>query len=85
MAEILPLGSHTKAIRTVSDKTPGDIGSQKQLVMKQSFLKVSGGDNKDHQADVTDKKIACLIAFISSEHVTKYSILIPRTGAVQKL
>jgi hypothetical protein len=82
MAETLPLGSHTKATCTVSDKIPGDIGSQKPLVMKQSFLKVSDGDNKDHQADATDKNITYLIVFMPSELVTKYSRVIPRTGVV---
>jgi hypothetical protein len=50
--------------------------------MKQSFLKVSDGDNKDHQADATDKNIAYLIVFIPSEFVTIYSRVIPRTGVV---
>jgi hypothetical protein len=58
MAEILLLGFHTKATRTVSDKTPGAIGSQKPLVMKRSFFKVRDGDNRDRQAEVTDEKIA---------------------------
>jgi len=58
MAEILLFGFYSKGTRTVSDKTPGDIGSQKPLVMKRSFLKVSDGDNRDHQAEVTDEKIA---------------------------
>jgi hypothetical protein len=59
MAESLPLGFHTKATRTVSDKTPGDIGSQKPLVMKQLFLKVSDEGNRNSQAEVTNEKIAC--------------------------
>ena len=58
MAEILLLGFHIKATRTVSDKMPGDIGSQKPLVMKRSFLKDSDGDNRDLQAEVTDEKLA---------------------------
>jgi hypothetical protein len=58
MAEILPLGFHTKATRTVSDKMPGDTGSHKPLVMKRSFLKVSNRDNRDRQTEVTDENIA---------------------------
>jgi len=58
MVEILLFGFHTKCTRTVSDKTPGDIGSQKPLVMKRSFLKVSDEDNRDRQAEVTDEKRA---------------------------
>lgn len=57
MAEIMLLGIHTKATRTVSDQTPSVIGSQKPFVTKRSFLKVSDGDNRDRKAEVTDEKI----------------------------
>ena len=71
MDEILLLGFHIKATRAVSDTTPGDTGGEKPLVTKQSFLRVSDGDNRDHQAEMTDEKMAYLIAFVSSELVTK--------------